>query len=122
MNPQPCKHCGNNFMMAIPESDLPKLCNNCLLKEDIRLGVKKEKMDTINILIKLPKEIHKEIEEICISEGIDLSKYFLKLYEFGTSGVLALGDCLNLTPEQQKTLQVDESLNETRPRGRPKKL
>ena len=37
-------------------------------------------MDTIGILIQCPKDEHIVIEELCINQGIDLTKYFLKLH------------------------------------------
>lgn len=37
-------------------------------------------MDTIGILIQCPKDIHIQIEELCINQGIDLTRYFLKLH------------------------------------------
>ena len=82
MPPNPCQHCGNNFMPVIPLSEGLRLCNNCILKNDLRTP-KGKKMDDgkINILIKFPKEYHAKIEENCISQGVDFSQFFLDLYE-----------------------------------------
>lgn len=38
-------------------------------------------MDIIEILIKCPRDIQIEIEEYCINQGVDFSKYFLKLHD-----------------------------------------
>jgi len=39
-----------------------------------------EKKDTIDILIKCPKQDYAEIEEICINTGVDVTKYFMNLH------------------------------------------
>lgn len=69
-------------MRPIPDPLAPKLCNNCLVREEKRNPPKKESMeDIINIQIKCPLAIHNEIEEYCINNGMTLSKYFLSLHE-----------------------------------------
>lgn len=82
MSPIPCAHCGANFMRPTPDPEAPKLCNNCLVREEKRNPTKKESMEqTIDIKITCPIAIHNEIEEYCINNGINLSKYFLSLHE-----------------------------------------
>jgi len=79
MQPVPCNHCGYNFMRQNLEPDAPRLCNSCEVRENIR-NPQGKKMDTIGILIQCPKDEHIVIEELCINQGIDLTKYFLKLH------------------------------------------
>lgn len=82
MPPIPCAHCGSNFMRPTNDPEAPKLCNNCLVREEKRNPTKKENMEaTIDIKICTPVHIHNEIEEYCINNGINLSQYFLSLHE-----------------------------------------
>lgn len=80
MHPIPCAHCGFNFMRQNLDPDSPKLCNNCILREKKRTIKKEEIMTTIDILITCPRQDQIEIEEYCINEGIDFTKYFLSLH------------------------------------------
>lgn len=80
MPPIPCAHCGNNFMRTTLDPEAPKLCNNCSVKEEKRNPKPKEKMSTIDILIKCPREVQIEIEEYCITHGMDFNRYFLELH------------------------------------------
>lgn len=82
MPPIPCAHCGINFMRIDSDPKRPKLCNSCLLKEERRNPTQKVTMDTIEIVIKCPRDVQIEIEEYCINKGIDFSKYFLSLHHF----------------------------------------
>ena len=69
-------------MRPTPNPEAPKLCNNCLVREEKRNPTKKETMDqTIDIKITCPINIHNEIEEHCINSGINLSDYFLSLHK-----------------------------------------
>lgn len=81
MQPIPCAHCGINFMRQTPDPEAPKLCNSCILREERRVPTKKDMMKTIDIVIKCPVAIQAEIEEYCINNGMDFSKYFLSLHE-----------------------------------------
>lgn len=81
MNPIPCAHCAVNFMRTTPDPEAPKLCNSCLLKEEIRNPNKEKKMDTVNIVIKCPKTVQHAIEEYCINSGIDFTQYFMSLHD-----------------------------------------
>lgn len=81
MSPLPCAHCSMNFMRTNLDPDAPKLCNNCIVREELRNPKKGEQMETVEILIKCPKEIHAQIEEFCMSRGKDYSKYFLNLHK-----------------------------------------
>lgn len=81
MPPIPCGHCGNNFMRPTLDPEAPKLCNNCLVREEKRNPQGKVKMETtVGILINCPKDTQIEIEELCINQGIDFSRYFLELH------------------------------------------
>jgi len=82
MNPIPCAHCGANFMRQTLDPESPKLCNNCSIREENRNHKKGNEMENqiIDILIKCPKEKYAEIEEICISNGHDVTKYFMNLH------------------------------------------
>lgn len=80
MPPVPCAHCGVNFMRPLPDADVPKLCNTCLLRDQKTVPRKEENMDTVEILIKCPRKDQIEIEELCVNQGIDFSRYFLELH------------------------------------------
>lgn len=80
MPPIPCLYCGQNFMRTDLNPDALRLCNNCSNKEFSKNQKGIKKVDTITILIECPKEIHAEIEELCISKGLSLSNYFLDLH------------------------------------------
>jgi hypothetical protein len=83
MQPIPCAHCGNNFMRHNLNPELPRLCNNCEIREEKR-NPKEKKMETIDIVLTVPREDHIAIEEHCINHGIDFSKYFLELHKANT--------------------------------------
>lgn len=80
MPPIPCAHCGFNYMRHDLNPELPRLCNNCILKENIRNPPKMNELNYVTILIKCPMEQHVKIEEYCINKGVDLSTYFMELY------------------------------------------
>lgn len=84
MTPVPCHHCGYNFMRTTMDPEYPRLCNNCLVREDLRNIDKGKKMenDVIHVVIKCPVGIHKDIEEYCLNNGVDLTTYFLNLHRF----------------------------------------
>jgi len=84
MPPIPCSHCGNNFMMPTNNLEAPKLCNNCIIREDRRTNKGEKKMDIVSILIECPREIQVEIEEICINQGVNFTQYFLGLHDCTT--------------------------------------
>src|ERR1700675_1480916 len=75
----PCCQCGMNYMKSI-ETTGANLCNCCVVKEERRNPKRGNEMDTIDILIKCPKEIQKAIEEECIRDGFDFFKYFINLH------------------------------------------
>lgn len=56
------------------------LCNSCEVREEIRNPKGKKKMATIDILIKCPAETYAEIEEMCMNQGTNATKYFLGLH------------------------------------------
>ena len=80
MNPIPCCHCGRNFMRPTTDPEAPKLCNSCAVREEQRKPKEIKKMDEVGILIQCPKALQIEIEEICINQGIDFTRYFLQLH------------------------------------------
>lgn len=89
MHPIPCAHCGQNFMRHTLSQFSNNLCHNCLLREEKRNPKKEEFMetDTIDILIKCPRNIQKEMEEYCIKQGFDFSTYFLQMYHFFNASI-----------------------------------
>ena len=81
MPPIPCAHCGVNFMRVNLDPEAPRLCNNCLLREEKRVNQKKkDNMSTIDIVITCPREEQIKIEEYCINHGMDFTRYFLELH------------------------------------------
>ena len=80
MEPIPCIHCGYNFMRRTLDPHAPRLCNGCEVRENLR-NPKAKKMETVAILIQCPKTTQAEIEEYCLSHGLDFSKYFLSLHD-----------------------------------------
>lgn len=85
MNPPiPCMHCGYNFMRQSPRSE-EKLCNSCCIRENLRNPKQEPKKMNIDILIKCPCDMHKEIEEACLEMNIGLSEYFLALHEMAAN-------------------------------------
>lgn len=76
--PTPCAHCGWNFMRQNSHPDTPKICNNCILR--MPKVEEKKSMNLIQILIECPADIQKEIEEVCINQGISFSEYFIRMY------------------------------------------
>lgn len=80
MSPIPCSHCGCNYMRPTTDPEAPKLCNCCLIKEEKRNPKKEYEPMTVDILIKCPRAVQIEIEEMCINRGIDFTKYFLELH------------------------------------------
>lgn len=84
MSPIPCAHCGNNFMRQNLDPELPRLCNSCSLREDKRNPKKEKKMETIDVVITVPRQDHIAIEEHCINRGVDFSRYFLELHRTNT--------------------------------------
>lgn len=81
MQPIPCSHCGFNFMRQTTDPEAPRLCHSCKIREEKRSPTKKETMKTIDIVIKCPVLIQAEIEEYCMNNGMDFTRYFLNLYE-----------------------------------------
>lgn len=45
-------------------------------------------METIGITIQCPQAVQHEIEELCINQGIDFSRYFLELH-YGSQAAIA---------------------------------
>lgn len=81
MSPIPCAHCGHNFMRPTVDPEAPKLCNNCLLRENLRKPKEKQMKDTVGILIECPRPTQIDIEEFCLNQGVNFSQYFLKLHQ-----------------------------------------
>lgn len=67
-------------MRTTNDPEAPKLCNNCVVKEERRSPKVEDKKETIDILVQCPKHVYAEIEEICINTGIDVTKYFMNLH------------------------------------------
>ena len=81
MQPIPCAHCAINFMRNSTNPETPRLCNSCILKEEIRNPKKGNKMETVDILIKCSSKMQREVEEICLNLGVSFSEYFIKLHQ-----------------------------------------
>lgn len=99
MQPVPCIHCGYNYMRRTNEPDAVRLCNSCEVRENIR-NPQGKKMDTVGILIQAPKEVQIEIEEYCIANGKDFTKYFLELH-YASKGITKT-DTGNLVTDEVK--------------------
>lgn len=84
-----------------PES--PRLCNNCAVREELRTPKKVNTMETVDILITCPRQIQINIEEYCINQGIDFSRYFLDLH-YAKIGKEVSDEFLPLEEETQKTI------------------
>lgn len=84
-SPIPCAHCGFNFMRHTLDENVPKLCNNCMLKEEKNKPKGERPMSKANILIVCDREDQIQIEEICTNQGITLSQYFMDLHKLNTS-------------------------------------
>lgn len=99
--PVPCRHCGFNYMKGI--EDKQGLCNNCTLADERRNPKKGEnKVESIEILVKCPRDAYAKLEEHCINEGKDLSTFIM---------YCAL-EKLEIAPKVQKTSlekQVEEA-------------
>ena len=80
MSPIPCAHCGYNFMRQSTDLEAPKLCNSCQVRELIINPKSRNQMENVKILIECSQEEQREIEEICIRDGKDFSRYFLELH------------------------------------------
>ena len=85
MAPIPCSHCGTNFMKSSQDPEAPKLCNNCIVLEQRRAVPTKPKSSGIGMIIQCPLEAHAQIEEICASQGMSYTQYFMKLHDANMS-------------------------------------
>jgi hypothetical protein len=92
MSPIPCSHCGYNFMRHTIDPEAPRLCNSCNIREKMRTKGTKMNTDTVGILIQCPIQTQIEIEEYCINNGTDFTKYFLWLHENFNSKALLGGN------------------------------
>ena len=61
MQPVPCIHCGYNYMRRTTEPDVVRLCNSCEVRENQRNPKGENKMQTIDILIKVPQKEYIDI-------------------------------------------------------------
>lgn len=102
MPPIPCAHCGVNFMRTTTDAEAPKLCNNCLLREQQKPRKEAPMENIVDILIKCPRQDQIEIEEICINQGIDFTRYFLELH-YGSQA--AIQEMKRLTAEHKPTFK-----------------
>lgn len=105
MAPTPCKHCGMNFMPPDSSETDYELCHNCKIREKVRTPKQEKKMPTISILVTLPSEIHKAIEENCLAHNTDFNQYFLDLYQnsFGKISQNAPNICEKIAIIPQET-------------------
>lgn len=105
-------------MRPTTDAEAPKLCNNCILKEEQR-NPRKEvvKMDCVEILIKCPRQDQIEIEEICINEGKDFTRYFLELHYASQTAKGLMKDQSNLS----KLSEMDDKKEESKTKKMVKK-
>jgi|SRR5277367_1785365 len=115
--PIPCAHCGNNFMRRDLDPDAPKLCNNCILKDQIRHPKQEIKLEKVKLLIEVDRKTQIEIEELCTNEGFSISNYFIRLHEAvkmgfinNFSNIIPVHPNVNLDPEMQKMHDEFESM------------
>ena len=121
MHPIPCAHCGVNFMRPLPDAEAPKLCNNCLVRQQLANPRKEEVMsDTVEILIKCPRQDQIEIEEICINQGIDFSRYFLELH-YGSQAAIQEMKKISEQPKKPQEPQEDFKEEQKAPKKAGKK-
>ena len=109
MPPIPCGHCGGNFMRPTIDPEAPKLCNNCLIREEKRQIVKEDTMSRVDILIKCSQQDQIEIEEYCINEGIDFSRYFLELHYANQNNIKEMQRLLKQHNEPKEEIPVVET-------------
>lgn len=69
-------------------------------------------METVGILIQAPKEVQIEIEEYCIANGKDFTKYFLELHERRK---------LNASEHKEKGGKWEDDEEEPKPQAQPQK-
>lgn len=80
MPPIPCAHCGLNFMKSTHNQETTNLCNNCIVRENVRTK-KVENTDQVKITINCSRQMQIEIEEYCINKGVSFDAYFQSLHE-----------------------------------------
>lgn len=125
MGPIPCQHCGFNFMRA--NQDAPKLCNNCLLRDQRRNNSKKDetKGGTIDIIIKCSPREHAEVEEYCVREGIDFSRYFLEAHFSFQEALRVVEEYKQSNPppvSKKETVEIKTDVMEHKPKPINKKV
>lgn len=120
MHPIPCNHCGNNFMRPTLDPEAPRLCNNCTIREEKRNPKKAETMSTVDILIKCSREEQIEIEEICINQGIDFSRYFLELHHGSQAVIEAARECKGGDIPEGEEPMNHEPIREVKNKGKKK--
>ncbi len=99
MNPVPCSHCGYNYMRHSTDPEAPRLCNSCDVREQKRNPPGEKRMETIDILVKCPKNVYTEIEENCINNGTNPSDYLIKLHH---------AECAKITHKDEYQEKVGE--------------
>jgi hypothetical protein len=110
MSPRPCGRCGLNFMPTGTGDNIGRLCNSCLHKIERKKTKKTEESPMTNVQLKvdLPREVHIEMEEICINKGINFSQYVIKLHQY------YIRNAEDIIPTEDKEKDLPK-------KGRPKK-
>lgn len=112
-------------MRTTTDLEKPKLCNNCLLREEQRTPRKEETMqNNVDILIRCTREEQIEIEEICITENKDFSRYFLELHRTKKSINKIMkepaGELISASPVREEYFKEDNKKNEEKSKGKKK--
>lgn len=82
-------------MRQTTDPEAIRLCNGCAEREKQRKVEVTKDDNTIGLLVKCPKKTYKEIEEYCVNNGLDFTKYFLSLHEsFHSKGWVVADDAL----------------------------
>lgn len=81
-HPTVCNWCGHQYMPHTIDPNAPKLCNNCINRQPNTTKKRDTFMsdETVIILINCPKKAHEDIEEFCMRNGVDLTTFFMNLY------------------------------------------
>ena len=107
-------------MRPTPDPEVPKLCNNCLLREE-RRNPKKDIMETVDILIKCPAKDQAEIEEYCMKNGLTFTQYFMNIHYSFKAATNTVELVLNDQKMEEKTEIPEKDTSERRQEGKRQK-
>jgi hypothetical protein len=108
------------------DPEAPRLCNNCLIREEKRSTPKKEdNMSTIDIVVKCPREDQIKIEEYCINHGMDFTRYFLELHYASQAATETMNELTKKHSEEKLNTHAKDpgvKLEQKISGGNPKKV